>query len=108
MDDHSIDSMVMIAGDEYERLRAENERLRDAIADYATFDTNAGRAMRLLQQKSNEVLTLRAEIERLRAALEKIECYEDREWITRSGEAPTEVQYLCSIARAALQQEMKR
>ena len=58
--------------------------------------------------KRDPLLTEAAyEIERLRAALEKIECYEDREWITRSGEAPTEVQYLCSIARAALPREVK-
>ena len=32
MTDHSIDSMVMITGDEYERLRAEIDKLRAAIA----------------------------------------------------------------------------
>lgn len=68
------DQLCELAADTIATLRAENERLCDAIADYATFDTNAGRAMRLLQHKSNELLTLSAEITRLRAALEPFVC----------------------------------
>lgn len=78
------------AADRIEALIAENKRLGQQCEGLMQAGMNNGQALIIAENKLGKAVE----------ALEQIQAHEEKDWVTRSGKAPPDVQGLCDIARA--------